>query len=236
MKTIPVNLIADRQAEVLIYDQIGMNPFTGEGVSSKGFADNLAALGELDTLTVRINSPGGSVFEGMAIYNALVRNSATVNVQVDGIAGSAASFIAMAGDHIAAAENSSLMIHRASGGCDGNCNDMRQVADILERLDGSIAGVYASRTGRRADTFLALMEKEKWFSPEEALKNRLIDEIIPNKGVPVARIPKPRAHTKAADLIAMAAMVNDIRPRVKSPLNLKATLAGYAARAAEVAA
>ena len=99
-----------RGAEIVIYDEIG-----AFGIPAKAFLDELKALGPVPELTVRINSPGGSVFDGVAIYNALKRHSAAITVWIDGIAASIASMIAMAGDEIVMPENAMLMLHDPSG-------------------------------------------------------------------------------------------------------------------------
>lgn len=262
MKTFPINMVSDLEAEVLLYDAIGFDPETGEGTSAKGFAEALAALGPVNQLTIRINSGGGDVFEGMAIYNAIARHSAKViTVKIDGIAASAASFIAMAGDRIEAAENSQVMIHRARGLFYGTTQEAEQFAGILRNIDNSISGVYASRTGRKAETFLRMMDGEKWMSAEEAMQQRLVDFITPNKGKPLANvIPVPAPRMSLSDWMTVAASFQELKPRrlmssvsaeaapeeetdlelddeeVESPLNLQATLDGYAARAAEVTA
>ena len=175
--------VEETSAEVLIYDYIGEDGLGG-GVSAKGFAERLDALGPLNTITVRINSPGGSAWDGAAIYNALVRHPAKVNVEIDGIAASAASFIAMAGDKIRMAENATLMIHQASALVIGPANDMEKMATVLRKLDGQIASVYAKRTNRRPETWLKAMEEESWYTAEEAVEERLADEITPNKKRP----------------------------------------------------
>lgn len=170
----------ERKAEVYIYDVIGDDGMGG-GVTAKGFAERLDALGPLDEITVRINSPGGSAWDGAAIYNALVRNKARKIMEVDGIAASAASFILMAGDERRIAENATLMIHCASGFCYGPAEDMEKTGAMLRKLDDQIASTYASRTNRKPETWLRKMKDEVWFSADEAVSERLADSVIPNK-------------------------------------------------------
>lgn len=169
-----------RTAEIYIYDAIGDDGYGG-GVSAKGFAERLDEFGPLDEITVRLNSPGGSAWDGAAIYSALVRNKAHKIIEVDGIAASAASFILMAGDVRRVSESAMVMIHCASGLCYGPADEMEKTAVLLRKLDDQIASTYASRTHRKADTWLRAMQKESWYSAAEAVKERLADEVIPNK-------------------------------------------------------
>ena len=186
MKSIPLKITNEapgqRMAEVFIYDTIGEDFFGG--LSSKNFADQLQALGSLDTIIVRINSPGGSVFDGNAIYNVLKNHPARVVVEIEGLAASAASYIAMAGDEINADENAFLMIHQAQGFAMGPESEMRKMADTLDKMDGQIAKTYADRTNRKPDTFMRMMRDETWFTADEARAQRLVDSVRPNKAKP----------------------------------------------------
>ncbi|WP_183073599.1 head maturation protease, ClpP-related, partial [Roseinatronobacter ekhonensis] len=118
----------DGGAEVLIYDEIG-----AYGVSAKGFLAELGALPDETAIDLRLNSPGGSVFDAVAIHNALSRHAGSVTVWIDGIAASAASYIAMAGDEIVMPENAFLMIHDPSGLVMGTAADMREMAGTLDK-------------------------------------------------------------------------------------------------------
>lgn len=162
-----------RAGEVFIYDEIGMC-----GVTAQGFADALNGLGPVDRLTVRINSPGGDVFDGTAIYNTLARYPAFVDVQVDGLAASAASFIAMAGDRVTMHHGTQMMVHDASGVVIGNAADMREHADLLDRISDAIADIYAARTGGEVDEWRAVMRAEQWYSADEAVTVGLADEAL----------------------------------------------------------
>ena len=126
-------------AEILIYDEIG-----AYGVSAKSFLADLGALPADAPLELRLNSPGGSVFDAVAIYNALKRHEGTVTVTIDGIAASAASYIAMAGDTVVMPENAFLMIHDPSGMVMGNAGDMRSMAEALDKIAGSLVRGYAA--------------------------------------------------------------------------------------------
>ena len=139
-------------AEVAIYDEIG-----AYGVSAKGFLAELGALPEGTPVDLRLNSPGGSVFDAVAIHNALKRHAGPVTVWIDGIAASAASYIAMAGDEIVMPENAFLMIHDPAGLVMGTAADMRAMAEALDKVGGSLAAGYAAKSGRSIDEIAALM-------------------------------------------------------------------------------
>lgn len=169
------NLAADT-AEVAIYDEIGY-----WGVTASDFMAELAGA-DVKNLTLRINSPGGDVFDGLAILNSLRNHPAVVNVVVDGLAASAASFIAMAGDKIEMSPNSMMMIHEASGLCMGNSQDMRELADLLDKTSANIADIYARRSGRPAEEHRAAMRNESWYSDQEAVDAGLADAVIGSEG------------------------------------------------------
>ncbi|MCF1710396.1 Clp protease ClpP [Tabrizicola sp. J26] len=160
-------------AEVLIYDEIG-----AYGVSAKGFLAELGALPDGVPIDLRLNSPGGSVFDAVAIYNALHRHDGTITVWIDGVAASAASYVAMAGDEIVMPENAFLMIHDPSGLVMGTATDMREMADTMDKIaDGMIRG-YATRSGRTEEEIAALMAAETWFDAEAALEAGLATRMI----------------------------------------------------------
>lgn len=168
---------ADDAAEIFIYDEI-TDPFWAEfgmGISAAGFAKELQAV-KGRAITVHINSPGGSVFEGTAIYNLLRGHDAPVNVIVDGIAASIASVIAMAGDTVTMAPHSMLMIHDAWGITMGNAQDHEQQAKVLNKLSDNIAAVYRERGDSRKN-WRALMLAETWITDEEAVAWKLADRV-----------------------------------------------------------
>src|SRR5690606_5098984 len=167
---------ADDRAEILIYDEIGEN-WWGEGISAKRFAEELSEI-KASRIDVRINSGGGSVFEGNAIYNALVRHPARVETYIDGIAASIASVIAMAGERIHIAANAFIMIHNPHGVVWGEAVDMRKMADTLDTVRGSLVGTYARRTGQDTAQIEAWMDAETWFNAEEAIEQGFADEIV----------------------------------------------------------
>ena len=150
--------------EVLIYDEIG-----AYGVTAKGFLAELGALPGDAAIDLRLNSPGGSVFDAVAIYNALKRHAGEITVWIDGIAASAASYIAMAGDIIVMPENAFLMIHDPSGMVMGTAGDMRAMAEALEKIGASLNKGYAAKSGKSEKDIAALMAAETWFDAADAL-------------------------------------------------------------------
>ncbi len=163
-------------AEILIYGEIGLDWF-GDGISAEALVKDLAEL-DVATLDVRINSVGGQVFEGLAIYNALDRHPAKVTTHIDGMAASIASIVALAGDTVRIAENAFMMIHNAHGFQVGNAADMRKMADILEKLDGSLVETYVAKTGKSSKVIGGMMDAETWFNAAEALEEGFVDEVV----------------------------------------------------------
>ena len=159
-------------AEVVIYDEIG-----AYGVSAKGFLAELAALPDATPLALRLNSPGGSVFDAVAIYNAIKRHTGTVTVWIDGIAASAASYIAMAGDEVVMPENAFLMIHDPAGMVMGTAIDMRSMAEALDKIKGSLLQGYAAKSGRSQEEIAPLMAAETWLDAKDALDLGFADRI-----------------------------------------------------------
>lgn len=164
-------------AEVYIYGNIG-DRWNEDGVIASDFVREIAAL-DVDEIVLRINSYGGSVTDGQAIYNALKRHKATVAVHVDGVAISCAGYIAMAGDTVTMAKNAQLMIHAPWGYAIGNAAEMRTQADVLDRYAKAMASGYADKSGKPMDDALALLTdgKDHWYSAEEAVAEGFADVI-----------------------------------------------------------
>ncbi|GAA1749468.1 head maturation protease, ClpP-related [Nonomuraea bangladeshensis] len=162
---------AEGAATVHVYDEIGYF-----GVTAQDFVRDLQGI-SADRIELHLNSPGGDVFDGIAIMNALRQHKAQVTVTVDGLAASIASVIAMAGDRVVMARNSQMMIHEASGLSIGNASDMRQMADLLDKVSGNIASVYAERAGGDVEEWRTRMRAETWYSADEAVEAGLADEV-----------------------------------------------------------
>ena len=148
--------------------------------SAAGFRDALKDLGDVKTINLHINSPGGSVFEGIAIYNMLKQNKAHVNVYVDGLAASIASVIAMSGDAIFMPSNSMLMIHNPWTMAVGNASELRKQADDLDKITESSIQTYLNQAGDKLDeeTLRQLMDDETWLTAKEAVDYGLATEVI----------------------------------------------------------
>lgn len=164
---------AGETAELLLFDEIG-------GWFGSTAEDVIAELKGITAskLTVKVNSPGGSVFEGIALANALRAHPAEVTVQVEGLAASIASVIALAGDRLLMAPHSMLMIHEAAGGCLGNSADMHQMAGLLDKISDNIADAYAAKAGGSAEEWRTRMRAETWYSADEAVAAGLADEVL----------------------------------------------------------
>jgi ATP-dependent Clp protease protease subunit len=159
--------------EILIYSDIGENWF-GDGVTAKAVK---AQLDEMEgDITIRINSPGGDVFDGFAIYNLLNQHDGKKTVHIDGMAASAASVIAMAGDSITMAENALMMIHDPWTVSVGSAGDMRATADLLDKVSGSIVTTYRAQTDIEEADLTAMMAAETWMNAAEAIEKGFATE------------------------------------------------------------
>lgn len=163
---------AKDEAEISIYDEIGL-----WGITAKEFIDELKALGAVKSITLSINSPGGSVFDGIAIYNALKRHPALITVRIDGVAASMASAIAMVGDHVLMPENAMMMIHDPMGIVVGNSREMKQYAELLDKLKNNLVATYANKTGLEREDIEDMMAAETWLSASEAVDQGFADAI-----------------------------------------------------------
>lgn len=159
-----------------VYDIIGAD-FFGDGVTAKAIAEKLDNS-TFSSITMRINSPGGDPFEAIAILNKLKSTGKPINVIVDGLAASAASILAMAGDRVVMGQGSMFMIHNAMTMSFGNASDMRKMADTLDAVSGSMRDVYVNRTGLKADKVQAMMDAETWLTAAESVSNHFADEVI----------------------------------------------------------
>lgn len=166
------NATATAPARIDIFDEIGWF-----GVTAADFVKDVA--GVTGDLEVHMNCPGGDVFEGVAIYNALKQHKAAVAVHVDGLAASAASFIAQAArpGQLVIAKTASMMIHDAFGMGIGNAADMRQLADLLDQQSDNIAGIYADRSGKPVADWREAMRAESWYVGQQAVDAGLADEV-----------------------------------------------------------
>lgn len=164
--------------EILIYDIIGQD-FFGAGVIAKDVKEQLDSFGDAEQITVRVNSPGGDVFEGNTIYNLLAEHPAEITVKIDGYAASIASIIAMAGDKVEIAENAMFMIHNPYTFSVGDAAELRAQADVLDQVKASLISTYKTRVN--SDDLSDLMDAETWFSAAEAVEFGFADAISGKK-------------------------------------------------------
>lgn len=172
----PLAAEADDPNTISIYDVIGEDFWSGGGFTAKRMGAALRSIGK-NAVTVNVNSPGGDMFEGIAIYNLLREHDAKVTVNVMGWAASAASIIAMAGDEIRMGLGTFMMVHNAWGGVVGNRHDMRDAAKLFDGFDAAIADIYEARTGMTRKGIEALMDAETFMGPSDAVKNGFADLI-----------------------------------------------------------
>lgn len=166
------NIASSNSTEVMIYDEIG-----NYGVDAKSFIDEVKAIPTEKSVLLRINSPGGSVVDGLAIYDAIARMPQKVTTRIEGIAASMASVIALAGDEVTMSENSLYMIHNVWGGEVGGSTDLRKAADLMDKMGDRLVSIYMSKTGESEEQIRAWMDEETWFDSSEAVKAGFVDSI-----------------------------------------------------------
>ena len=218
----------EKKSEVSIFGEIG-----GWGVSAADFTSQLSAIPEDHAITVRINSQGGSVTEGYAIYNALKRR-ANVTTVVEGLAASMASVIMLAGSKIQANANSLIVIHNPLlMGATGNAEELRKLAADIEKIGTQISGIYVAATGKSEADVKAAMDAETMFTAEEAKAWGLIHEVIPDAEAEGAQntlapmIVKMRSQIAAC--AASVATITAERDDIKAKLETVETQAAHSA-------
>ena len=212
-----VNRGSDR-AEIYLYGVIGADWF-GDGITAKRFADDMKALGSVKTIDLRINSEGGSVFDGKAMYSLLNEHKARVITHIDGLAASAASFVAMAGDEIEISEGGFVMIHNAWMVAAGDAHEFRRTADLLDTVNGTILDVYAARSKLDKGALAKMMNDETWLTAAEAIKHGFADRMVENLKVAASvshpdRFKKLPAALKPSTVRAVSALdrIAAVRP------------------------
>jgi len=168
----------DKETTITIYDVIGRDPWTGEGVTLKRVDAALRSIGPKD-VTVNVNSPGGSVFEGLGIYEAFRQHKAKVTMNVMAMAASAASVIAMAGDEIRVAPGGFVFVHNAWGLAIGNKNDLTKASEDLDQFDGAMRGIYTGRSGASEDDVKKWMDEETFMNAKTAIDRGFADNELP---------------------------------------------------------
>lgn len=164
---------ANDTAEISIYDEIGF-----WGVSAASFAQDLKDCGNnLKQINLHIHSPGGDVFDGIAIYNLLKNHPANVTVYIDGLAASMASVIAMAGNEVIMPENAMMMIHKPWGIQGGDAEDMRKYADLLDKVENTLIPAYANKTGKTPEELAEMLSAETWLNGKECVEQGFADKL-----------------------------------------------------------
>lgn len=182
---------------ISIFDPIGVDFWTGEGVTAKRISAALRTIGADKDVIVNINSPGGDLFEGLAIYSLLREHKGNVTVKVLGVAASAASIIAMAGDDIQIARAGFFMVHNTWVMAIGNRHDLRDIADTLEPFDFAMADIYTARTGLELKLVQKKMDAETWINGSAAVDEGWADVLLPSDEVrhdKTARAERPAAY------------------------------------------
>lgn len=204
----PVNLVRNgTDATLYIYDVI--DPYWG--VSALSVIDAVTQAGDAQTLHVYINSPGGDVFEGRAIMAALGRFAGKTIAHIDSLCASAATSIALACNEVEMSDGAFFMIHNASGMAWGDKTDLRETADLLEKIEGVIVSDYTKKTGKDAAEIVTMMEAETWFTAAEALANGFIDRVA-STPVKAANTWNLAAYAKAPAELAAPVMQTSAVP------------------------
>lgn len=172
----------DGDSTISIFDVIGQDFWTGEGTTAKRIDAALRRIGARDVV-VNLNSPGGDYFEGLAIYNRLREHPHKVTVKVLGIAASAASVIAMAGDEVEIARAGFMMIHNTWVVAMGDRHQLREVADWLEPFDAAAADIYAARTGLDGAEIGKMMDRETWIGGSDAVDKGFADSLLASDSI-----------------------------------------------------
>lgn len=200
---------------VTIYEHIGEDFWSGGGMTSKRMGGILRALGNVD-IQVNINSYGGDVFEGIAIYNQLAQHKGKVTINVVGIAASAASIIAMAGDEILMGEGAMLMIHNAWTIGVGNKNDFAQIVEQMQNIDDSLVSIYEARSGVKSKDIQKLMDAETFMTAQQAIDDGFADGMMLNE--PTQSAVNNHTDNKIINLLKDAGLTNSQARELKGKL------------------
>jgi ATP-dependent Clp protease protease subunit len=176
---------SEKIGDIYIYGSIVRYRWDDADTTAMSFKEDLEALGDIDTLNIYVNSPGGSVFQAQAIYNIIKRHKSQKTAYVDGLAASAASFLVMAADKIVMPKNATMMVHNPIAFVIGNAKDLRHEADALDKITVGMIEAYLSHTGDKLteDKLKELLDAETWLTAQEAYDYGLADEITEVKDV-----------------------------------------------------
>ncbi|TSJ91831.1 Clp protease ClpP [Gilliamella apicola] len=220
---------------ISILDPIGLDYWTGDGVTAKRIAAALRQIGHEQDVTVYINSPGGDMFEGFAIYNLLRNHGGKVTVKIIGIAASAASIIAMSGDDLQIARAGFLMIHNCWLHAVGNRHDFREVAETIEPFDLAMTDIYAIRSGLDKNLIISMMDKETYIVGNDAVEQGFADSLLPADIVTKQKESDPNSSIKKLDALLAKAQLPRTERR-KFIQELKTSMSGAASESTPCAA
>lgn len=220
---------------ISILDPIGLDYWTGDGVTAKRIAAALRQIGHEQDVTVYINSPGGDMFEGFAIYNLLRNHGGMVTVKIIGIAASAASIIAMAADDLQIARAGFLMIHNCWLYAVGNRHDFREVAETIEPFDLAMSDIYAIRSGLDKSLIISMMDKETYIVGNDAVEQGFADSLLPADIVTKQKESDPNSSIKKLDALLAKAQLPRTERR-KFIQELKTSMSGAASESTPCAA
>jgi ATP-dependent protease ClpP protease subunit len=178
--------LAGGELQIDLMEEIGGDAWTGEGITSKQFSQDLQDAGDVRSIALFVNSPGGSCFEGLSIYNQLLAHPARVTATVTGLAASIASVIIMAADKIYIAKNALIMIHNAFTVTAGDAEDFRHMADVLDKVQGSLVTAYKRHSPLSVAKIQAMCDDETWMDSKEAVANGFATNILPDEQDSVA--------------------------------------------------
>jgi len=213
-------------AELDIYSAIG-DSFWEDSLSAKDVSKALKDMSsDVTEIVVRINSPGGDVFDGLTIYNRLVQHPAKVTVYIDGLAASIASIIALAGDEVIMGEGALFMIHKPMSGTHGNAVELMELVDRLDMVEDQLIAVYRKKTGMSASELRDMLAKTTWLEAEEALSFGFVDRTMElNEVIDIAASAE-----KATWLKGMPKVANH-NQEIRNKLNeFKSDVEGFLAR------
>lgn len=194
-------------AEISIHDEIGL-----WGVSARNFISDLKSLGPVQNISLSIHSPGGEVFDGWAIFNALKHHPARVTARIEGLAASMASVIAMAADEIQIPSNAMIMIHNPMGFVVGDSEDMKDMAALLDKIRTGIVSAYAERTGITAEEITNLLDAETWMDGTEAVARGFADILLEHRALAAMSFDTRRFLKMPANLASSAPATDPVEP------------------------
>jgi ATP-dependent Clp protease protease subunit len=232
---------AETDNTISVLDVIGQDFWTGEGVTAKRISAALRSIGPDAPVTVNVNSPGGDMFEGTAIYNLLREHRGHVKVKVLGMAASAASIIVMAGDEIQIGRPSFFMIHNAWVVAAGNRHEFKEISEWMEPFDAAMADVYAARTGLPAGDIAKMMDRETWIGGSSAVDKGFADSLLESDSVKEGESKAQAASVRRVEAVLRASgmprseaqkLISDF----KSSLSDSAGASGLSDSAADLAA